>query len=131
MSDKVYFHAVGRRKCSIAQVRLYSGGGAIVVNGKPLEEMFPIERLRKSILEPLIVTENLDKFSITVKVLGGGCTGQAGAVRHGIARAIVVYDANLKKLLKTHGLLTRDARVKERKKYGLVKARKAKQYTKR
>ena len=131
MNDKGYLHATGRRKCSVAQVRINSGGGAIIVNGKPLEEMFPIERHRRSILEPLVVTENLDKFSITVKVTGGGCCGQAGAIRHGIARAIVVYDANLKKLLKTHGLLTRDARVKERKKYGLVKARKAKQYTKR
>ena len=131
MSDKVYFQAVGRRKCSIAQVRLQAGGGAVIINGKPIEEAFPVERLRRSILEPLVVTENLDKFSITVKVVGGGCAGQAGAIRHGIARAIVVYDANLKKLLKTHGLLTRDARVKERKKYGLVKARKAKQYTKR
>ena len=131
MNDKGYLHATGRRKCSVAQVRLNSGGGAIVVNGKPLEEMFPIERHRNTILEPLVVTDNLEKFSITVKVTGGGCCGQAGAIRHGIARAIVVYDANLKKLLKTHGLLTRDARVKERKKYGLVKARKAKQYTKR
>jgi small subunit ribosomal protein S9 len=131
LNDKGYLHATGRRKCSIAQVRINSGGGAIIVNGKPLEEMFPIERHRNTILEPLVVTDNLEKFSITVKVTGGGCCGQAGAIRHGIARAIVVYDANLKKLLKTHGLLTRDARVKERKKYGLVKARKAKQYTKR
>ena len=131
MNDKGYLHATGRRKCSVAQVRINSGGGAIIVNGKPLEEMFPIERHRNTILEPLVVTDNLEKFSITVKVTGGGCCGQAGAIRHGIARAIVVYDANLKKLLKTHGLLTRDARVKERKKYGLVTARKAKQYTKR
>lgn len=115
----------------MAQIRINAGGGAIIVNGKPLEEMFPIERHRKTILEPLVVTDSLEKFSITVKVTGGGCAGQAGAIRHGIARALVEVDESQKKLLKSNGLLTRDARVKERKKYGLVKARKAKQYTKR
>jgi small subunit ribosomal protein S9 len=131
LSEKRYLHATGRRKAAIAQVRINSGGGAIVVNGKPLEEMFPIERHRNTILEPLVVTDSLEKFSITVKVTGGGCSGQATAIRHGIARALVEVDDGQKKLLKSHGLLTRDARVKERKKYGLVKARKAKQYTKR
>jgi len=131
LGDKGYLHATGRRKEAIAQIRINAGGGAVIINGKPLEEMFPIERHRNTILEPLVAADSLNKFSITVKVRGGGCAGQAAAIRHGIARALVEVDGNQKKLLKSKGLLTRDARVKERKKYGLVKARKAKQYTKR
>lgn len=131
MGERGYLHATGRRKSAIAQVRINSGGGAVIVNGKPLEEMFPIERHRNTVLEPLVATDSLEKYSISVKVKGGGCAGQAVAVRHGIARALVEVDDSQKKLLKSKGLLTRDARVKERKKYGLVKARKAKQYTKR
>lgn len=115
----------------MARVRLFPGAGAIVINGQPYEELLPQERLRNAILEPLVVTDNLERFSISVKVTGGGYAGQAGAIRHGIARALVVADGNLIPLLRSYGLLTRDSRVKERKKYGLVRARKAKQYTKR
>ncbi len=131
MNDKGYFYATGRRKNAVARVRLFPGAGAIVVNGQPYEELFLQERLRKAILEPLVVTDSLEGFNVSVKVTGGGYTGQAGAIRHGIARALVAADENLKPLLRSYGLLTRDPRVKERKKYGLVRARKAKQYTKR
>jgi len=115
----------------VARVRLFPGEGAVVVNGQPVEEIFPQERLQKEVLKPLVVTNSSDKFSVSVKVTGGGNSGQAGAVRHGIARALVEADENLKPILRNHGLLTRDPRVKERKKYGLIRARKAKQYTKR
>jgi len=115
----------------VARVRLFSGGGTIVVNGQPFEQLFSQEGLRRAILEPLVVTDSLDKFNVSIKVTGGGNSGQAGAIRHGIARALVAADENLKPLLRSYGLLTRDPRVKERKKYGLVRARKAKQYTKR
>ena len=131
MNDKSYFYATGRRKSSVARVRLFPGEGAIVVNGRPCDEMFPQERFRKMILEPLAVTNNLEKLSVSIKVTGGGCAGQAGAIRLGISRALLVFDKNLRPLLKSSGLLTRDPRIKERKKYGLVRARKAKQYTKR
>ena len=115
----------------MARVRLCPGQGPIVVNGRPFEEFFALEGLRRAILEPLIVTSNLDRFNATIKVSGGGNSGQAGAIRHGIARALVVADESLRPVLRGYGLLTRDPRVKERKKYGLVRARKAKQYTKR
>lgn len=131
MKDRSYFYATGRRKCAVARVRLFPGEGAVVVNGQPFEEVFPEERLQKEVLKPLVVTNSSDKFSVSVKVTGGGNSGQAGAIRHGIARALVAADENLKPILRNHGLLTRDPRVKERKKYGLVRARKAKQYTKR
>lgn len=131
MNEKGYLYATGRRKNAVARVRLFPGAGAIVVNGQPYEEVIFQERFRKFILEPLVVTDNLEKFSISVKVTGGGYAGQAGAIRHGIARALAVSDRKLIPQLRTYGLLTRDPRVKERKKYGLVRARKAKQYTKR
>ena len=131
MNDKSYFYATGRRKNAVARVRLFPGAGAIVINGEPYEKLIPQERLRKAITEPMVVTDSQERFSISVKVSGGGYVGQAGAIRHGIARALVVADGNLRPLLRSYGLLTRDPRVKERKKYGLVRARKAKQYTKR
>ncbi len=131
MNEKSYLYATGRRKNAVARVRLYPGAGAIVVNGQPYEEVILQERFRKAILEPLVVTDNLERFSISIKVSGGGYAGQAGAIRHGIARALVVSDRNLIPQLRIYGLLTRDPRMKERKKYGLVRARKAKQYTKR
>ncbi len=131
MNDKGYFYATGRRKNAVARVRLFPGAGAIVINGEPYEKLIPQERLRKAIMEPMVVTDSQERFSISVKVTGGGYVGQAGAIRHGIARALVVADGNLRPLLRSYGLLTRDPRVKERKKYGLVRARKAKQYTKR
>lgn len=115
----------------MARVRLFSGEGAIVVNGQPFEQIFPQQRLQKEVLKPLAVTDSSDKFSVSVKVTGGGSSGQAQAIRHGIARALVAADEDLKPTLRNHGLLTRDPRVKERKKYGLIRARKAKQYTKR
>ncbi len=131
MTNAAYFYGTGRRKCSVARVRLLPGGGAIIVNGKPMEEVFPLTRLQSEITNPLQVTNTADKFGAVVKVEGGGISGQAGAIRHGIARALIKADESLKPLLRHHGLLTRDPRVKERKKYGLKRARKAPQYTKR
>jgi len=131
LNDKGYFYATGRRKNAVARVRLFPGAGAVVINGEPYEKLIPQERLRKAIMEPMVVTDSQERFSVSVKVTGGGYVGQAGAIRHGIARALVVADGNLRPLLRSYGLLTRDPRVKERKKYGLVRARKAKQYTKR
>jgi small subunit ribosomal protein S9 len=131
LNDRAYYYGTGRRKTAVARVRLFPGEGPLVINGKPLDEVFPEERLRGDILGPLRVTNNLDKFNASIKVSGGGISGQAGAIRHGIARALVEVDQDLKPLLRSYGLLTRDSRIKERKKYGLVRARKAKQYTKR
>ncbi len=115
----------------MAQVRLMAGNGAIIVNGKPFEDIYGLLRWQSEILQPLRVTDTEGKFNAIVKVEGGGISSQAGAIRHGISRALVVMDENLKPLLRSHGLLTRDARVKERKKYGLKRARKARQYRKR
>ena len=126
-----YYEAVGRRKTATARVRVYPGTGQIVVNDKELAEYFPRLRDRERLLAPLEATGNKDKFNVTVVVAGGGIGGQAGAVRHGIARALVVADENLRSPLRRGGFLTRDARAKERKKYGLKRARKAPQYTKR
>ncbi|MBI4202857.1 MAG: 30S ribosomal protein S9 [Chloroflexi bacterium] len=131
MQQEHYYHGVGRRKSAIAQVRLFTQPGGIVINGKPLEEAFPWEAWQQLIKEPLQVADALDKYSVQVKVVGGGVVGQAGAVRHGIARALVVLDESLKPSLRQKGLLTRDARVKESKKYGLKRARKKQQYSKR
>jgi len=131
LSEQAYFKGTGRRKTAIAQVRLMQGNGAIIVNGKPFEEIFSIPRLQTDILEPLKVTEMSGKFNAVVKVTGGGTSSQAGAIRHGISRALVLSDENLRSVLRSHGLLTRDARAKERKKYGLRGARKARQYRKR
>ena len=126
-----YFNGTGRRKTSIAQVRIMPGNGAIIINGVPFEELFTSVEHRRTILQPLLVTESLGKYNAMVKVNGGGITGQSGAISHGIARALVAADENLKPLLRQNGLLTRDPRVKERKKPGLRRARKAPQYTKR
>jgi small subunit ribosomal protein S9 len=131
LSEQAYFRGTGKRKTSVAQVKLMAGNGAIIVNGKSYDEVFSIPRLRSVILEPLTVTETTDKFNAVIKVGGGGVASQAGAIRHGISRALVAMDDQLKPLLRSHGLLTRDARVKERKKYGLRGARKARQYRKR
>lgn len=131
MDKQTYFQKVGRRKTAIAQVRLLAGGGAIIVNGTPYEELFPRLTHRQTIVRPLILTENLDKYNVMVKVAGGGISGQSGAISHGIARALLETDESLRPVLRRNGLLTRDSRVKERKKPGLKRARKAKQYTKR
>jgi len=116
---------------AIAQVRLSPGGGAIIINGTPYEELFPRHAHRQTIVRPLMLTESLGKYNVVVKVAGGGISGQSGAISHGIARALVEADENFKPVLRQNGLLTRDSRVKERKKPGLRRARKAKQYTKR
>jgi len=131
LNERAYYYGTGRRKSAVARVRIFPGEGPLVINGKPFDELFSEERLRRTILEPLMVTNTLDKFNATIKVSGGGISGQAGAIRHGIARALTEVDQSLKPLLRSYGLLTRDPRVKERKKYGLIRARKAKQYTKR
>ncbi len=131
MTEQAYYYGTGRRKTAVARVRLFPGNGSIIVNGKPFEELFPRQALKDEILRPLKVTNGLDRFSAMIRLGGGGLSGQAGAIRHGLARALVEADRSLKTLLKKDGLLTRDPRVKERKKPGLVRARKAKQYTKR
>ncbi|HEX3799377.1 MAG TPA: 30S ribosomal protein S9 [Verrucomicrobiae bacterium] len=125
------FLGTGRRKTSVARVRLASGSGKIVVNGRAFETYFPTETLRMVVSQPLVVTSLTGKYDIRVNVQGGGPTGQAGAVRHGIARALLEADIALRPTLKSEGLLTRDSREKERKKYGQPGARKRFQYSKR
>lgn len=122
---------VGRRKSSVARVRVTSGTGKIVINKKELNEYFALETLKQIVKQPLVLTNTLDKVDVLVNVYGGGLTGQAGAIRHGIARGLVELDETYKPELKKAGFLTRDARKKERKKYGLKKARKAPQFSKR
>jgi small subunit ribosomal protein S9 len=127
-----YFYGTGRRKSAVARVRLYPGNGQIIINSKSPEDYFGARNIYRQMIEqPLALTDNVSKFNITVKVLGGGVTGQAGAVRHGLARALLQADASFRPVLKKAGLLARDARIKERKKAGLKRARKAPQYTKR
>jgi small subunit ribosomal protein S9 len=121
----------GRRKTSIARVRLAAGTGKIVINGRPFENYFPMEALRVVALQPLTATGSTDKFDAQITVTGGGPTGQAGAVRHGLARALLTVDVNFRPVLKAEGLLTRDSRKRERKKYGQPGARKRFQYSKR
>jgi small subunit ribosomal protein S9 len=131
MSEESYVWGTGKRKCAIAQARLFPCKGEIMVNDKPYQEAFPRIEHRRMIEHPLQATNTIGKFSITVKVNGGGLSGQAGAIRHGIARALVKENELFKPMLRKEGLLTRDNRIKERKKYGLKRARKAPQYTKR
>jgi len=131
MAKQDYYPGTGRRKSAIAQVRLSKGNGAIIVNGTPYEEAFPRLEHRRTIIQPLFVTENVDKYNVVVKVNGGGISGQSGAISHGIARALIRANESLRPILRQSGLLTRDSRVKERKKPGLRRARKAPQYTKR
>ncbi len=121
----------GRRKTAVARVRLSAGTGKILVNGRPFEAHFPLESHRSAAMQPLTVTGTADKFDAFVRVTGGGPNGQAGAVRHGIARALLTVDVNLRPLLKAEGLLTRDPRMRERKKYGQPGARRRFQYSKR
>lgn len=132
MSEQAYHWATGRRKSAIARVRLYPGNGQITVNGKPARDYFGGRLIHQANLtEPLRLVGAGDRFDVTVRVVGGGVSGQAGAIRHGIARALTSVDEELRPVLKRAKLLTRDARVKERKKVGLKRARKAPQYTKR
>jgi small subunit ribosomal protein S9 len=131
MIQQQYFYGTGRRKTSVARVRLYPGTGTVIVNGRPLEEVFPRELHQLQVLSPLRATGNQGKFNIQAKCEGGGVSGWAGAIAHGVARALVDFDESAKPALRRQGLLTRDPRMKERKKYGLKRARKAPQYTKR
>jgi small subunit ribosomal protein S9 len=133
MSEEVrYFQGTGRRKGAVARVRLFPGNGEFVVNGRSPEEYFGNRSLlQREVRRPLALTGTLEQYLVSVKVRGGGVAGQAGAVRHGVARALLDSDAELRGVLKREGLLTRDARVKERKKVGLKRARKRPQYTKR
>jgi small subunit ribosomal protein S9 len=130
VTTQTFDRGTGKRKCAIAQVKLFSGKGQITVNGKSYEDFFPRLAHRRSIEHPFIVTDTVGKFNVEVKVTGGGITGQAEAIRHGIARALIASNEQYRPLLRQEGLLTRDARIKERKKYGLKRARKAPQYTK-
>ncbi len=131
-ANQQYYYGTGKRKTAIARVRLYQGDAAQdQVNGKPLEEAIPWGIWRQQTQEPLRVTNLRDRFTIRAKVQGGGVSAQADAIRHGIAWALVAYDETLKPELRKHGFLTRDARIKESKKYGLKRARRAPQYTKR
>ena len=125
------FYGTGRRKKSVARVYLVPGTGKITVNKRDIDDYFGLETLKVIIRQPLVATDNVDKFDVLVNVVGGGLTGQAGAIRHGIARALVNVDADFRPVLKKEGFLTRDPRMKERKKYGLKKARRAPQFSKR
>ncbi|NTW70735.1 MAG: 30S ribosomal protein S9 [Eubacteriaceae bacterium] len=129
--SKIQYFGTGRRKTSVARVRLLPGTGKITVNKKDLNDYFGMETLKVIAKQPLTLTDSLDKFDVIVKVHGGGFTGQSGAIRHGITRALVKADETLKPALKKAGYLTRDSRMVERKKYGLKKARKASQFSKR
>src|SRR3712207_3480616 len=131
MTQQVYYYGTGRRKTTVARVRLYPGTGAIVINGRQFGDVFTRPTHQVAVTQPLRVTGNLDKFNAQIKVTGGGMSGWAGAISHGIARALVQSDESLKTDLRKYFLLTRDAREKERKKYGLRRARKAPQYAKR
>jgi small subunit ribosomal protein S9 len=131
MSETNDFLGTGRRKTSVARVRLANGSGRITINGRRFEDYFPMETQRNDVLLPLNLTDMTSKLDVRVNVCGGGATGQAGAVRHGISRALLNVDANLRPLLKSAGLLTRDPRMKERKKYGQPGARRRFQYSKR
>ncbi len=128
---KEYFYGTGRRKSSVARVRVYNGTGKITINDRDIDDYFGLETLKLIVRQPLNLTGTADKFDIVCRVAGGGVTGQAGAIRHGISRALLQFDAELRSELKKAGLLTRDPRMKERKKYGLKGARRAPQFSKR
>ncbi len=128
---KPYFYGTGRRKQSVARVRVYSGTGKITINGRDIDDYFGLETLKLVVRQPLAAAEIEGKFDIVVRVGGGGVSGQAGAIRHGLSRALLQYDENLRPVLKKAGFLTRDPRMKERKKYGLKAARRAPQFSKR
>ena len=128
---KVQYMGTGRRKKSVARVRLVPGNGKVVINNREIETYFGLETLRVIVNQPLVLTATKDKFDVLVNVYGGGLSGQAGAIRHGISRALLKADENLRPELKKAGFLTRDPRMKERKKYGLKKARRSPQFSKR
>lgn len=128
---KVQYYGTGRRKKSVARVRLVPGDGNIIINGRTIDDYFGLETLKVIVRQPLNITKTIDKFDVFVNVIGGGFTGQAGAIRHGVARALLKADEEFKPVLKKAGFLTRDPRMKERKKYGLKGARRAPQFSKR
>ena len=131
-SKRQYQYGTGRRKSSVARVRLYQGGtGSITINGRDINDYFGLETLKLLANSPLVLTENEGKFDVVVNVVGGGCAGQAGAIRHGLSRALLQFNPELRATLKKAGFLTRDPRMKERKKYGLKAARRAPQFSKR
>lgn len=128
---QLQYWGTGRRKNAVARVRLLPGDGKVVINNREFSDYFPLETLKLIVKQPLLLTETANRYDVYANVYGGGISGQAGAVRHGIARALLRVDANLRPTLKKAGLLTRDARMKERKKYGLKGARRAPQFSKR
>lgn len=128
---KPYFYGTGRRKNSVARVRVYNGTGKITINDRDIDDYFGLETLKLIVRQPLTLTALEGKFDIVVRVAGGGVSGQAGAIRHGLSRALLLYDESLRTDLKKAGFLTRDPRMKERKKYGLKAARRAPQFSKR
>ena len=131
-SKKPYFYGTGRRKSSVARVRVYENGtGSIIINGRDIDDYFGLETLKLIVRQPLVTTGNVDKFDVETTVTGGGVTGQAGAIRHGISRALLLVNEEYRPALKAAGFLTRDPRMKERKKYGLKAARRAPQFSKR
>ena len=130
-SKQPYFYGTGRRKNSVARVRVYEGSGKITINNRDINDYFGLETLKLIVRQPLNLTDSVEKFDIICTVKGGGVTGQAGAIRHGISRALLQSDENLRPELKKAGFLTRDPRMKERKKYGLKAARRAPQFSKR
>ncbi|MBQ9080279.1 MAG: 30S ribosomal protein S9 [Clostridia bacterium] len=130
-SAKPYFYGTGRRKKSVARVRLVPGTGVITINGRDIDDYFGLETLKLIVNQPFGVTETTGKFDIIARVAGGGISGQAGAIRHGVARALLTADESYRSALKAAGFLTRDPRMKERKKYGLKAARRASQFSKR
>ncbi|MBR6792737.1 MAG: 30S ribosomal protein S9 [Clostridia bacterium] len=130
-NNENYFYGTGRRKSSVARVRLLPGSGNVTINGRTMDEYFGLETLRMLVRQPLELTGTMGKFDVVVNVVGGGVSGQAGAIRHGITRALIESDETLKSVLKKAGFVTRDPRLKERKKYGLKAARRAPQFSKR
>ena len=128
---KPYFYGTGRRKSSVARVRVYNGTGKITINDRDIDEYFGLETLKLIVRSPLVLLGLEGKYDVVVRVSGGGVSGQAGAIRHGLSRALLQYDENLRPALKKAGFLTRDPRMKERKKYGLKAARRAPQFSKR
>lgn len=129
--SKPYYYGTGRRKSSVARVRVYQGTGNITINGRDIDDYFGLETLKLIVNQPLELTDTVGKFDIVCTVAGGGVTGQAGAIRHGLSRALLQYEEELRPVLKKAGFLTRDPRMKERKKYGLKAARRAPQFSKR
>ena len=129
--SKPYYYGTGRRKHSVARVRVYPGSGVITINGRDIDDYFGLETLKLIVRQPMTLTDTLGKFDIVCTVAGGGVTGQAGAIRHGLSRALLVFNPELRPTLKAAGMLTRDPRMKERKKYGLKAARRAPQFSKR